>query len=107
MHENGQVEEDQWAEVGEGSVETRAHRVVARPHAPTKAELAEHYPLRLNYGSWCADCVHGRAASAHHRPANQPREGVTWSMDYCFLGEACQDDDGGKREIPILAAYDF
>ena len=41
--------------------------------------------------------------------------GVTWSMDYCFLGEACgacEDDEemtdsvDGKRKMPILVAYD-
>ena len=28
-------------------------RVGLRPVQPTKAEIAEHYPLHLNYRSWC------------------------------------------------------
>ena len=80
----------------ESSEETRAPRVAARPYAPTKADMAEHYPLHLNYRSWCDDCVHGRATSAHHRSEDRPREGVTWSMDYTFLGKKCEDAEEGE-----------
>ena len=70
MHESGQVDEAKVAEKEDGSKEARVHKTVARPHAHTKAEMAEHYPLHLKYRSWCADCVHDQATSAHHPPEN-------------------------------------
>ena len=33
--------------------EVRQPRVGRRPQAPTKAEIEEHYPLHLNFRSWC------------------------------------------------------
>ena len=33
--------------------EIRKPRVGVRPQQPTKAEVEEHYPLHLNYRSWC------------------------------------------------------
>ena len=74
---------------GEGSDEARVHKIAARPYVQTKAAMAELHQLHLAYRSLCAEYAHGRAASAHHRSGNRPCEGVTWSMDYCFLGEAC------------------
>ena len=115
VHENGQVDEAKVAEREDGSEEVRAHKTAPRPYAPTKAEMTEHYPLHPKYRSWCADCVHGRATSAHHRSDHRQQGGVTWSMDYCSLGEACGvcDDEeettdavDGKRKMPILVAYD-
>ena len=94
--------------VGDGNEdeESREPRVAARPHAPTKAELAAHFPLHLHYRSWCPYCVQARATSAHHKTEGRPREGVTWSMDYCFLGENVEDDDEGERNMPIVIAHD-
>ena len=86
--------------------EVRSEKVAARPYAPTKAEIAAHFPLHLKYRSWCPYCVQAKAISAHHRQAERPRDGVTWSMDYCFLGENGEDDDSGERKMPILIAYD-
>ena len=114
MHENCQADEAKAAEREDGSEEVRVHKTAARPYAPTKAEAAEHYPLRLPYRSWCADCVDGCATSAHHRSENRPREGLTWCLDYCFFGAACgvcgdkdaADPVDGKRNMPILVAYD-
>ena len=37
--------------------EVRIPRVARRPVLPTKAEIDEHFPLHLNYRSWCAHCV--------------------------------------------------
>ena len=40
--------------------EMRKPRVGARPVQPARAEVAEHYPLHLNYKSWCDHAVLGR-----------------------------------------------
>ena len=40
--------------------EVRKPRIARRPLLPTKAEIDEHYPLHLNYRSWCAHCVAGK-----------------------------------------------
>ena len=61
VHENSQVDEAKVAEREDGSDEAQVRKTGARPHAPTKAEMAEHYPLHLNYLSWCAGCLHGKA----------------------------------------------
>ncbi len=49
------------AEKEEGEGEVRKPRVGKRPLLPTKAELEEHYPLHLNYRSWCPHCRAGKA----------------------------------------------
>lgn len=90
----------------EDSEEAREPRVAARPHASTKAEMAAHFPFHLHYRSWCPYCVQARATSAHHKIEGRPREGATWSMDYCFLGENGEDDDDGERKMSILIAHD-
>ena len=61
MMENKEV-----APVPESHEETRQPRVGRRPMAPTKAEIEEHYPLHLNYRSWCEHCRarKGKARSA-------------------------------------------
>ena len=77
--------DDKLAEVVE---ETRAHKLAARPYTPTKAEWEEHLPLHLNYRNWCEDCVRAKGLSAPHKTVvEEPLDGVTWNMDYCFLGD--------------------
>ena len=45
---------------GEGEEEEgRKPNVGKRPVAPTQAEIDEHYPLHLNYRSWCPHCRAG------------------------------------------------
>ena len=67
--------------------EMRAPRVARRPILPTKAEIAEHFPLHLNFRSWCAHCVAGKARMAPHvvQPADREKFGVTVHMDYAFM----------------------
>ena len=65
--------------------EAKIPKRVARPYAPTKAELDEHLPLHLNYRDWCEECVRAKALAAQHRTkVDEPLQGVTWNMDYCF-----------------------
>ena len=68
-------------------LEMRTPVVMKRPVSPTQAELDEHYPLHLNYRSWCPHCVHGKGHASHHRAAKGEKlEGVTIHLDYCFFG---------------------
>ena len=46
--------------------EIRKPRVGVRPQQPTKAEIDDHYPLHLNYRSWCEHCRAGKARLAPH-----------------------------------------
>ena len=71
----------------EPHTEVRAPRVARRPFLPTKADIDEHYPLHLNYRSWCDHCVAGRARLAQHvvLPSDRERLGVTVHMDYAFM----------------------
>ena len=54
----------------------------------TKAEVLGHYPLHLNYRSWCKHCVAGKARLAQHMVADPGRErlGVTWNADCALMG---------------------
>ena len=45
------------AEEDRPEYEVRKHKTARRPLLLTKAEIDEHYPLHLNYRSWCAHCV--------------------------------------------------
>ena len=49
VHDNGQVDEAKVAESEDGSDEARVHKTAARAHAPTNAQMAEHYALHLKY----------------------------------------------------------
>ena len=68
--------------------EMRQPRLGRRPVLPTKAEVEEHFPLHLNYRSWCKHFVAGKAILAQHKAAEPDRErlGVTWNADYAFMG---------------------
>ena len=103
--------DDSMAEVGE---EVRAHRRSARPYTPTKAEWEEHLPLHLNYRDWCEECVRAKGLSAPHRSiAEEALDGVTWNMDYCFLGDNLEgdllddeSDEKQKGKLPVLVVFD-
>ena len=73
--------------VGEG-FEVRKHKIGRRPTLPTKAEIDAHYPLHLNYTSWCKHCVYGKAMSNQHVAKDDDDEqlGITWNADYAFMG---------------------
>ena len=72
-------------EVVEEDEPARAPKSAPRPIAPTKADIAAHEPLHLDYRSWCADCVFGRGHSTHHRTGDDQSVSATWHMDYAFL----------------------
>ena len=92
------------AEKEEGEGEVRKPRVGKRPLLPTKAELEEHYPLHLNYRSWCPHCRAGKARLAPHlcEPSDREKIGITVHSDYAFLGPA-EEEEGMQ---PCLVVYD-
>ena len=79
----------------EEEVEMRKPRVGVRPVAPTKAEMEAHYPLHLEYRSWCAHCRAGKAILAPHvwEPADREKLGIMVSCDYAFMGSEEKDED--------------
>ena len=42
---------------GEEEYGDRRQKVGRQPDAPTKADRDAHFPLHINYRSWCFDCV--------------------------------------------------
>ena len=96
--------------------EARLPTTQQRPIAPTKAELKEHYPLHLQYRSWCRYCVSGKGHSKHHRRSGDERVEehsgfTTWHMDYCFFNKKTLEVHGPSEEqaecsLPVLVAYD-
>ena len=82
--------------------EVRRPRVGRRPILPTKADLEEHYPLHLNYRSWCEHCVAGKARLAQHKvePSDRERLGVTFSADYAFMG--AEEAEEGMQATLVL-----
>ena len=89
---------------GEMEVEMRKPRVGARPVLPTKAEVEAHYPLHLEYRSWCAHCRAGKARMAPHQcePADREKMGVTISCDYAFMGS----EEADENMQPSLVIFD-
>ena len=53
--------------------EVRGQRIARKPLLPTKAEIESHYPLHLEYRSWCKHCVSGKGRSNPHRNADDGR----------------------------------
>ena len=93
-------------EQGCTNIEVRRHKIGTRPTLPTKAEIAEHYPLHLNYRSWCRHCVAGKARSAAHKAKDDDEEqlGVTMHTDYAFMGGEHNEEEEGMQ--PSLIMYD-
>ena len=75
-----------------------------RPVLPTKAEVEEHFPLHLNFRSWCEHCVAGKARLAQHivQPSDRERLGVTIHMDYAFTTA----EEAEESMQPTLVIYD-
>ena len=71
---------------------------------PTKAGIDEHFPLHLNYRSWCPHCVAGKARLAQHmvQPSDRERLGVTVHMDYAFMTA----EEAEETMQPTLVVYD-
>ena len=61
---------------------------------PTKAEIEAHFPLHLEYRSWCKHCVHGKGRSNRHLAKDEDEEslGVTWHGDYAFTSGVGYDE---------------
>ena len=85
--------------------EMRRPRVGRRPVLPTKADIANHFPLHLQYRDWCEHCVAGKARMAQHRvePSDRERLGITFSADYAFMGADKEAEEGMQ---PTLVMYD-
>ena len=65
----------------------RQPKAIRRPNAPTKAQIAEHYPAHAHYRSWCPDCVAGRSLCKQHRRQDIDVDdslGPVISLDYGF-----------------------
>ena len=101
--EDGQEGPEDKGEAAE-DFEVRVHKIGRRPMAPTKAEIEAHFPLHLNYRSWCKHCVAGKARLDQHRldDPNRERLGITWSADYAFMGS--EEAEEGMQ--PTLVMYD-
>ena len=87
----------------------KAPKSAPRPTAQTKADIAAHEPLHLDYRSWCAHCVFGRGHSTHHRTGDDQSVSATWHMDYAFLGENCDVRDveeAASGNATMLITYD-
>ena len=94
---------------GVDSGQARAPVVAPRPTGPTKADLAAHEPLHLEYRSWCPSCVFGRGHSAHHRSDGTAIVDATWHMEYCFFsenGELKEEEEEAKDRATVLVTYD-
>ena len=75
--------------------EIRQPRLGRRPMAPTKAEIEEHYPLHLNYRSWCEHCRAGKARQDPHlvEPHDRKKLGITLNADDAFLTPEEREED--------------
>ncbi len=85
------------AEEDRPEYEVRKHKTARRPLLPTKAEIDSHYPLHLNYRSWCKHCVAGKARSNQHmrnKEEDGVRLGTTLNADYAFMSG--EHDEGGR-----------
>ena len=87
--------------------DVRKHKTARRPLLPTNAEIDSHYPLHLNYRSWCKHCVAGKARSNQHmrnKDEDGVRLGITLNADYDFMSG--EHDEGEQGMQPALIMYD-
>ena len=84
--------------------EVRKHRTANKPILPTKSEIEEHFPLHLQYRSWCPHCVAGKARSNPHARRDDSSEsmGVTWHADYAFMGGEYNEEEDGMQASLIM-----
>lgn len=89
---------------GIGAEEMRKTRVGRRPILWNKAEVEEHFPLHLQYRSWCRHCRAGKGRFAPHsvEPPDREKLGVTFSADYAFMSSEEAEED----MQPSLIMYD-
>ena len=87
-HVEAEVQEPFQGDIGvpEPHAEVRHLRLARRPVLHTKVEIEEHFPLHLNFRSWCAHCRAVKSTLAQHRvlPADREKLGVTIHKDYAF-----------------------
>ena len=88
-------EKESNAPVPEHHEEARQPRIGRRPILPTKAEIDEHFPLHLNYRSWCEHCVAGKARQSQLRAEPHDREklGITFSADDALMSAEDIEED--------------
>ena len=84
--------------------EVRKHRIGRKPTLPTKADIAEHYPLHLNFRSWCKHCVAGKARATQHKTKDCEEEslGVTLHADYAFMGGDYNEQEDGMQASLVM-----
>ena len=84
-------------------IEVRNPKIARKPVLPTKAEVDAHFPLHLNYRSWCKHCVAGKARSSPHFRKDKDDDlkfGITWNADYAFMGsEHSQAEEGMQTSL--------
>ena len=71
---------------------------------PTKAEIAEHYPLHFKYRLLFAHCRAGKMRLAPHlcEPADRKKLGITLSLEYAFMG----GEEADENIQPSVLIYD-
>ena len=82
LEKSEKLKEIEVVPVPDGQEEVRQPKVGRRPMAPTKAEVEEHYPLHLNYRSWCEHCRAGKSRQDPHlvEPHDRSRSARTMHL---------------------------
>ena len=86
----------------EEAVQQRA-RVPRLAGRPSQAEVDAHFPLHLEYISWCPHCKAGKGISMRHMYQPEKDEshlGTTWPLDYCFM--TAEDEEEDMRAILVI-----
>ena len=88
----------------DANIEFRKPKIGRQPLLPTKSEIDEHFPLHLNYRSWCKHCVSGKARSNQHTTKEQDEEqlGITWNADYAFMGGDYNEQEEGMQASLVM-----
>ena len=84
--------------------EVRKHKIARKPVLPTKAEIDSHFPLHLEYRSWCKHCVSGKGRSNKHLQKDEDEEslGVTWHGDYAFTSGIGYDESEEGMQASLV-----
>ena len=102
----------------DSEVEMRKLHVGARPIQPTKAEVDAHFPLYLEYMSWCSHCRAGKDCIAPHRSEHAdgeneaalrrhiPRQPSSWRHSQCapLMHSAITPPRCGRAAAPEVVA---
>lgn len=96
-----------------GEEEVKPQRAKRRSCQLRKQYIADHFPLHLQYRSWCKHCVAGKAVLDQHvvQLVDRERARVSWSADYAFMPEEAEEGmqpcliclDGDKNVFWALA----